>query len=112
MHFVQVGTTELKGLDVVRRDWCGLASNTGKDILSKILSDCTLDDRISYIHETLENIAASLKDGKISLVDLSITKSLTKDPNDYPDKKSLPHVQVSACKFLFLEKNIWLKLYF
>jgi DNA polymerase alpha subunit A len=89
-----VTTTELKGLDIVRRDWCQLAANTGKDILGKILSDCAADERVSYLHQTLENIAKELKDGKISLADLSITKSLTKDPQDYPDKKSLPHVQV------------------
>jgi DNA polymerase alpha subunit A len=44
----------------------------------------------------LEAVAGRLKEGKIPLADLAITKSLTKDPNDYPDKKSLPHVQV--CK--------------
>merc|ERR1712038_1561641 len=53
--------TELKGLDVVRRDWCTLASNSGN----------------------------------VSLSDLAITKQLTKDPEDYPDKKSLSHVQVA-----------------
>ena len=83
------------GLDIVRRDWCQLAANTGKEILSKILSDCSGDDRVSFIHETLEKIALDLNNGKIGLADLAITKSLTKDPNDYPDKKSLPHVQVS-----------------
>lgn len=90
-----VNTTELKGLDIVRRDWCQLAANAGKSILNKILSDCAADDRISFIHEHLEKLAQDLKDGKINLADLSITKSLTKDPNDYPDKKSLPHVQVA-----------------
>ena len=50
---------------------------------------------MAYIHETLEKIAKDLKEGNIGLPDLAITKSLTKDPNDYPDKKSLPHVQVA-----------------
>ncbi len=90
-----VTTTELKGLDIVRRDWCQLAANTGKTILNKILSDCQADDRIAYIHDTLKAIADDLNAGKVGLADLSITKSLTKDPNDYPDKKSLPHVQVN-----------------
>ncbi len=90
-----VTTTELKGLDIVRRDWCQLAANAGKQILNKILSDCAADDRISYIHDSLKNIAEDLKEGKIGLADLAITKSLTKDPSDYPDKKSLPHVQVA-----------------
>ena len=89
-----VTTTELKGLDIVRRDWCQLAANTGKDILSKILSDCNGDERVAYIHERLEAVANGLREGKMALPDLAITKSLTKDPNDYPDKKSLPHVQV------------------
>ncbi len=95
-----VTNTELKGLDIVRRDWCQLAANTGKDILNRILGDVSADDRVSYIHETLERIAVNLKEGKIALADLAITKSLTKDPQDYPDKKSLPHVQVRTF-FLF-----------
>ena len=81
-------------MDIVRRDWCQLAANAGKEILNKILSDCSADDRVAFIHETLEKIAKDLKEGNIGLADLAITKSLTKDPSDYPDKKSLPHVQV------------------
>lgn len=90
-----VDTTELKGLDVVRRDWCSLASNTGKEILNYILSALSSDERISKIHEKLENIAEYLNSGKVALTDLAIIKQLTKDPEDYPDKKSLAHVQVA-----------------
>lgn len=90
-----VDTTELKGLDVVRRDWCSLASSSGKEILSYILSGLPGDERISKIHEKLESLAEALNSGKVSLSDLSITKQLTKDPEDYPDKKSLSHVQVA-----------------
>ncbi len=39
----------------------------------------------------------SLLDGKVALKDLAITKQLTKDPSDYADRKSLPHVQVNNC---------------
>ena len=35
------------GLDIVRRDWCQLASDAGKEILAKILSDCSADDRVN-----------------------------------------------------------------
>ncbi|HIE82511.1 MAG TPA: hypothetical protein EYQ00_01085, partial [Dehalococcoidia bacterium] len=59
-----VTATELKGLDIVRRDWCQLAAIAGKDILGKILSDCAADERIAYIHERLEIIAQKLRDGK------------------------------------------------
>ena len=90
-----VDTTELKGLDVVRRDWCSLASNAGKEILSYILSNLAPDERISKIHEKLENLAESLNSGNVPLSELAIIKQLTKDPEDYPDKKSLSHVQVA-----------------
>ena len=33
--------------------------------------------------------------GEAGLEDFIITKSLTKHPQDYPDKKNLPHVQVA-----------------
>ena len=36
-----------------------------------------------------------VKAGENNLEDFVITKSLTKHPNDYPDKKNLPHVQVA-----------------
>ena len=90
-----IDTTELKGLDIVRRDWSSLASNAGKEILSYILSAVSPDERISKIHEKLENLADSLNSGNVPLSDLAIIKALTKDPEDYPDKKSLPHVQVA-----------------
>jgi DNA polymerase alpha subunit A len=31
-------TTELKGLDMVRRDWCPLSKNVGNFVLKEILS--------------------------------------------------------------------------
>ncbi|ROT82337.1 putative DNA polymerase alpha catalytic subunit-like [Penaeus vannamei] len=86
---------ELKGLDIVRRDWSQLASDCGRHIVQQILSDQGPDERIENIHSHLEKLKNDLNDGKIGLDLLSITKSLTKNPEDYPDKKSLPHVQVA-----------------
>ena len=80
---------------MTRPDWCQLAANAGREILNYILSDLSADDRISRIHEKLEALASDLKAGNIALADLGITKQLTKDPEDYPDKKSLAHVQVA-----------------
>lgn len=86
---------ELKGLDIVRRDWSQIASDCGKHIVTQILSDQEPDDRIENIHSHLENLKNDLEAGKIGLDALAITKTLTKNPEDYPDKKSLPHVQVA-----------------
>lgn len=82
-------------MDIVRRDWSQLAATAGKIILEKILSDCSADDRIAFIHEHLESLAKDLKEGRVDLDDLKITKALTKNPGDYADRKSLPHVQVA-----------------
>ncbi|CAL4103579.1 unnamed protein product, partial [Meganyctiphanes norvegica] len=86
---------ELKGLDIVRRDWSQLASDAGRHILQQILSDQNQDDRIANIHSHLEELKSKLHEGKFGLDILAITKQLTKNPEDYPDKKSLPHVQVA-----------------
>ena len=88
-------TLELKGLDIVRRDWSQLAADAGKAIINIIMTDKSEDARLVEIQDHLESLKKSLQDGKVSLKELGITKSLTKDPNDYPDKKSLPHVQVA-----------------
>lgn len=69
---------------------------SGKAILEHILSDCTPDERVAFIHNKMEQLATDLKAGRIPLSDLAITKQLTKSPNDYADKKSLPHVQVAV----------------
>ena len=50
---------------------------------------------MSEIQEHLEGLRVALTDGLIPLKDLAITKQLTKNPSDYPDKKALPHVQVA-----------------
>jgi hypothetical protein len=49
------------------------------------------------LQEHLEGLRVSLLDGKVALKDLAITKQLTKDPSEYADRKSLPHVQVNNC---------------
>ena len=56
---------ELKGLDIVRRDWCQLACTAGKYVVDQILSDLPLDDRVASVHTHLENLAAKMKEGKV-----------------------------------------------
>jgi len=86
---------ELKGLDIVRRDWSQLSAEAGKYILEQILSDLEPDERLLRIHEHLERLREDLDTGRVPLSLLTITKQLTKNPEEYADKKSLPHVQVA-----------------
>ncbi|XP_014254893.1 DNA polymerase alpha catalytic subunit [Cimex lectularius] len=86
---------EMKGLDIVRRDWCQLSAEAGKFVLKQILSAQSGDDRIESIHGYLENIRCDLENNKVPLTLLTVTKQLTKAPENYADSKALPHVQVA-----------------
>ena len=90
----------LSGLDIVRRDWCQLAADAGKAVINIIMTDKSEDSRLAEIQEHLESLQKALNEGNVALKDLEITKQLTKDPSDYPDKKSLAHVQVIDLLFI------------
>ena len=86
---------EIKGLDLVRRDWCIQSKDTGKYILDQILSGQEREETVSKIHTHLEEIAKKMRSGELPLDKYVITKGLSKHPDQYPDGKSQPHVQVA-----------------
>ncbi|ESP04902.1 hypothetical protein LOTGIDRAFT_109334, partial [Lottia gigantea] len=88
-------TQELKGLDIVRRDWSDLAKEAGNFVVSQILSGESREEIVENIHTKLIEVGEQVRNDGISTELFHITKSLTKNPEDYPDKKSLPHVQVA-----------------
>ncbi|TWW71126.1 DNA polymerase alpha catalytic subunit isoform X1 [Takifugu flavidus] len=86
---------ELKGLDIVRRDWCDLAKECGNYVIGQILSDQSRDVIVENIQKHLVEMGEKVAAGDIPLNQYEIHKALAKDPQDYPDKKSLPHVHVA-----------------
>lgn len=46
------------------------------------------------VHERLRLVASQLASGGLPLSSFVITKQLTKRPEDYPDARAQPHVQV------------------
>ncbi|XP_063931450.1 DNA polymerase alpha catalytic subunit-like isoform X2 [Zophobas morio] len=86
---------EVKGLDIVRRDWSELAVEVGGKILDLILSDRAREVVVSEILDYLRTVANDIRDGKVCRDKFIITKALAKPAQDYPDKKSQPHVQVA-----------------
>ncbi|MXQ98482.1 hypothetical protein E5288_WYG002238 [Bos mutus] len=86
---------EVKGLDIVRRDWCDLAKDTGNFVIGQILSDQNRDTIVENIQKRLIEIGENVLNGSVPVSQFEINKALTKDPQDYPDKKSLPHVHVA-----------------
>jgi len=86
---------EMKGLDLVRRDWCIQSKDTGRYVLDQILSGEESEIVIKKIHDHLEELAIKMRNGELPLEKYIITKGLNKHPNDYPDGKSQAHVQVA-----------------
>lgn len=86
---------ELKGLDLVRRDWCIQSKDTGRFVTEQILSGEDSEVVLEKIHRHLEELAKTMRAGELALEKYVITKGLSKHPNDYPDGNSQPHVQVA-----------------
>ena len=86
---------ELKGVDLVRRDWSPLSKNTGLKILDVILSGKSKDEIIMEIYDELKRVSEAIDSDKIEIKDYAITKQLAKNIDDYNDSKALPHVQVA-----------------
>lgn len=91
-------TVESKGLDMVRRDWCGLSQDVSAYVLDQILSGDETAGReeiVERIHTYLRKVGEETRAGLIPIEKLVINKSLTKNVKDYNDAKVQPHVQVA-----------------
>ncbi|KAJ1975656.1 DNA-directed DNA polymerase alpha catalytic subunit pol1 [Dimargaris verticillata] len=86
---------ETKGLDLVRRDWCELSHDVSNYVLAQILSGDDRDEVISRTHGYLAEIGEAIRTQTIAIDKFVINKGLTKNPEDYNDAKSQPHVQVA-----------------
>jgi DNA polymerase alpha subunit A len=86
---------EMRGLDLVRRDWCVQSKDTGRYVTEQILSGLDSETIVHNIHKHLEELASTMRKGDLPLDRYVITRGLSKHPSDYPDAKSLPHVHVA-----------------
>lgn len=86
---------EMKGLDIVRRDWCVVSKELGSQVLDLILSGKDKEEVVDAIHALLSEFAIEARAGRVPLEKYVITKGLNKHPKDYPDAKSQPHLQVA-----------------
>lgn len=93
---------ELKGLDLVRRDWCVQSKDTGRYVTEQILSGQDSELVIQNIFTHLEELAKKMRNNELPLEKYIITKGLSKHPNEYPDAKAQPHVQVAK---MMLQNN-------
>jgi len=86
---------EVKGLDMVRRDWCGLSQRVSREALGRILSGRPADEILDNIHTLLQDLATRIRKAEVDLKEFVITKSITKAPEQYADAGTQPHVQVA-----------------
>ena len=86
---------EMKGLDLVRRDWCPLSKDTGKYVVDQILSGKPREEIVLAIHEYLSDLSARIRGNEVELKEFVVTKGLNKNPKDYPDCKGQAHLQVA-----------------
>lgn len=88
-------TIEKKGIDVVRREWCTLSVNASNYVLEQLFSDNDREESLNNIYDYLQNLSEDIRNNKYQAEDFIINKSLSKNPEDYPDAKIQPHVQVA-----------------
>ena len=78
---------EMKGLDLVRRDWCGISKETGTFVVEQILSGKPREEIVQAIHDYLTDLSTKIRAGQMPLEGFIVTKGLNKNPKDYPDCK-------------------------
>ncbi|RNA18984.1 DNA polymerase alpha catalytic subunit [Brachionus plicatilis] len=86
---------EIKGLDVVRRDWCLLAKQIGEKVIGEILSGNQFDQVLSNINKILTETGERIKKNSYDLSLFEISKQLNRNPEDYSDANHQPHVLVA-----------------
>ena len=87
---------EMKGIDIVRRDWAPIVKDLGKQTLEALLDvDGDLEERVGEIHDGLRRIRMDMIENDVPMSKYVITKQLTKAIEEYPDAKHQPHVMVA-----------------
>lgn len=78
-----------KGLEVVRRDWTGVAKKTQWSVLEKILKEGDIESAISLVRDVTRDI----KEGSVPIEDLVIDTQITMALSQY--KSIGPHVLIA-----------------
>ncbi|KAI0540787.1 hypothetical protein GGR58DRAFT_87542 [Xylaria digitata] len=96
---------EVKGLDMKRREYCGLSKEISSRILNEILSGDETEVAVQRIHEYLREISGKMREYSVPVQKYIIFTQLGKAPQEYPNADSMPQVQV-ALREIARGKNI------
>ncbi|KAI5950475.1 POL1 [Candida theae] len=86
---------EVKGLDMRRREYCQLSKDISTYVLMKILSESDPEEALQDVYVYLEEMRDKIQGHEISVDKFKINTKLSKDPNSYPNGKTMPQVQVA-----------------
>jgi DNA polymerase I len=73
------GRVKIRGFELVRRDWSGVAKDTQRRVLEAILREGSKDKAVAIVREVVEQ----LRSGKVPLDNLAIYTQLKKEPDKY-----------------------------
>jgi len=84
---------KVRGMETVRRDWCGLTSKTLKTCLELVLKEGKVEEAVEHVRSVvlrLQNLDLSLDPSLLE--DLTLTRRYTKSSDSYKNKQ--PHIQL------------------
>jgi DNA polymerase I len=84
---------KVRGMETVRRDWCGLTSKTLKTCLELVLKEGKVEEAVEHVRSVvlrLQNQDLSLDPSLLE--DLTLTRRYTKSSGSYKNKQ--PHIQL------------------
>lgn len=90
-----VDKLEVKGLDMKRREYCALSKEVSQKLLNELLSGEDQELVLNRVHDYLRDLASSMREFKIPIQKYVIYTKLSKRPDEYPNKETMPPAQVA-----------------
>ncbi|EEH20643.2 phosphomethylpyrimidine kinase [Paracoccidioides brasiliensis Pb03] len=90
-----VDQLEVKGLDMKRREYCALSKEVSSKLLNEILSGDDPDVVLTKVHDYLRELTEKMKEFAIPVQKYVIYTKLSKGPDEYPNKETMPPAQVA-----------------
>jgi len=84
---------KVKGMETVRRDWCGFTSKTLNRVLELVLKEGRIDDAVEYVRGVVDRVRnLDVQQDRDAMEDLILTRRYTKKKESYKNKQ--PHITV------------------
>ncbi|KAJ5368598.1 DNA polymerase alpha catalytic subunit [Penicillium cataractarum] len=96
---------EVKGLDMKRREYCALSKEVSQRLLNEILSGEDQEVVLNKVHDYLRELAEKMKEFAVPVQKYVIYTKLSKSPDQYPNKETMPPAQV-ALRDIARGKNV------